>query len=185
MEKKLGEVTHFFAGPSAAVLRLSSDLKVGDEIHIVGFTTDLTEKVMSMQINHSDVSQAGPGDDVAILVKDRVREGDEVFLADKEAMAAAPLAAAPRAMTPMTPALSPGVPSTPMVAPKPAAPKPAAKPAAKAPAKAKPKAKKAKKAAKPKSKKKPDKSKAKAKKAKPKAKAKSKAKAKPKKKSRR
>jgi translation elongation factor EF-1alpha len=181
MEKKVGEVTHFFAGPSAAVLRLSSDLKVGDEIHIVGFTTDLNEKVTSMQINHTDVNQAGPGDDVAILVKDRVREGDEVFLAEKEAMPSAP-----KALAPMAPALAPGMPSMPMATPKPAAPKPAPKPAAKAPAKAKAKPKaKAKAKAKPKAKKKPAKSKAKAKKAKPKAKAKAKAKAKPKKKSRR
>jgi putative protease len=176
MEKKIGEVTHFFAGPSAAVLRLSAELKVGEEIHIVGFTTDLTEKVTSMQINHNDVSTAKPGDDVAILVKDRVREGDEVFLAEAGAMMEAPKAITPTA-TPMAPVM----PMKPAVAPTPAAPKPAAKPAVKAPAKAKAK----KKAAKPKTKKKADKSKAKAKKAKPKAKAKAKAKAKPKKKSRR
>jgi hypothetical protein len=173
MEKKIGEVTHFFAGPSAAVLRLSSELKVGDEIHIVGFTTDLTEKVTSMQINHNDVSSAKPGDDVAILVKDRVREGDEVFLAEKEAMMETP-----KAITPMATPMAPGMPSTPMAAPKPAS-KPAPKPAAKAPAKKK--AKKAKAKAKPKAKAKA-KAKPKAKKAKPKAKAK--AKSKPKKKSR-
>src|SRR3990172_9749542 len=97
MERKIGEVTHFFAGPSAAVLKLSSELKVGDEIHIVGFTTDLTESVTSMQINHNDVSSAEPGDDVAILVKDRVREGDEVFMVKKKAMAEEPKIMPPEA----------------------------------------------------------------------------------------
>jgi putative protease len=175
MEKKIGEVTHFFAGPSAAVLRLSAELKVGEEIHIVGFTTDLTEKVTSMQINHNDVSSAKPGDDVAILVKDRVREGDEVFLAEAGAMVEAPKAIMPTA-TPVAPVM----PMQPAATPKPAATKPVAK--AKAPAKA---AKTKKKAVKPKAKKKATKPKAKAKKAKPKAKAKAKAKAKPKKKSKR
>jgi outer membrane biosynthesis protein TonB len=84
MEKKIGEVTHFFAGPSAAVLRLSEPLVLGQRIHIVGATTDFSEKLTSMQINHSPVDTAKPGDDIAILVKDRVREGDEVFLVTAE-----------------------------------------------------------------------------------------------------
>jgi translation elongation factor EF-1alpha len=167
-ENKVGQVTHFFAGPSAAVLKLSAPLKVGDTIHIVGFTTDLTEKLTSMQIEHASVQQAKPGDDVAILVQDRVREGDEVFLVGEGGAAAAPAA---------KPAATPAAVSAAAAAPKPAAPKPAA--AKKAPAKAK---KKAAKKAKPKTKAKPKakvKSKAKpkankkaAKKAKPKAKAK-------------
>jgi len=153
MEKKIGEVTHFFAGPSAAVLKLTTKLNLGQQIHIVGFTTDLTEKVTSMQINHMNVESGNPGDDVAILVKDRVREGDEVFLVEEGAMAEAPMAPSP--------------------APRPAAPSPmAAKPAALKPVVKKPKPKPAKakkpKAKKPKAKK-PKAKKAKAKK--PKAKA--------------
>ena len=133
MEKKIGEVTHFFAGPSAAVLKLTTKLNLGQQIHIVGFTTDLTEKVTSMQINHMNVESGNPGDDVAILVKDRVREGDEVFLVEEGAMVEAPMAPSP--------------------APRPAAPSPmAAKPAALKPAVKKPKPKPAK-AKKPKAKK--------------------------------
>jgi hypothetical protein len=169
-EKKVGEVTHFFAGPNAAVLKLSASLKVGDQIHIVGFTTDLTEKLTSMQIDHNSVQQANPGDDVAILVQDRVREGDEVFLVDTS-MPAAPVA------LPAAPKPAGALPAASMAA-RPAAAKPAPKPAKKtAKKKDKPKAKtKAK--AKPKKK---DTSKAKAKKAAKK----SKPKAKPKKKSKR
>jgi hypothetical protein len=177
-EKKIGEVTHFFSGPMAAVLKLSAPLSVGDRIHIVGFTTDLTEEITSMQIDHNSVQQANPGDDVAILVKDRVREGDEVFLAGVEAAGSptpAPVAAAAPAAAMASASMMPA-------APKPAVPaKPAAKPAAKAKPKTKAKAK-AKAKAKPKAKPKA-KAKAKPKKA---AKAKSKkAKAKPKKKSKR
>jgi outer membrane biosynthesis protein TonB len=179
-ETKVGEVTHFFPGPSAAVLRLSAALKLGDQIHIVGFTTDLVENVNSMQIDHNSVQSANPGDDVAILVKDRVREGDEVFVV------APGTTVQPRqvSMTP-APASAMTAPSAMVAAaPKPAAPKPVAalKPAAAAEPKPKVKPKvKAKPKAKPKVKAKPKK------KAKPKAKAKSKpkGKAKPKKKSRR
>src|SRR3972149_8507446 len=117
MEKKIGEVTHFFAGPSAAVLKLTTKLNLGQQIHIVGFTTDLTEKVTSMQINHMNVESGNPRADVAILVKDRVREGDEVFLVEEGAMGAAPMAPSPGAGRP--------VPPSPMA--KPAALKPAVK----------------------------------------------------------
>ncbi len=80
MEKKVGEVTHFFAKPSAAVLKLTHKLKLGDKVHIHGHTTHLTEEITSMQIDHKEVEEAKPGDDVAILVTERVRDGDEVFL---------------------------------------------------------------------------------------------------------
>src|SRR5690606_28968345 len=79
-EKKIGVITHFLGGPSAAVLNLSAQLKVGDEISIVGSSTDLVEEVRSMQIEHNSVAEAYPGDDVAILVSDIVRAGDEVYL---------------------------------------------------------------------------------------------------------
>ncbi len=137
MEKKIGEVTHFFAGPSAAVLRLSEPLALGQKIHIVGATTDFTEKLTSMQINHSPVDDAKPGDDIAILVKDRVREGDEVFLVTAE---------------PKSPAAKPKAKAKPKKKAKPKAEKPKAKAKTKA---KKPKAKtKAKKKTKPKAKKK-------------------------------
>lgn len=93
-EKKIGVVTHFFGGPSAAVLNLSAPLKVGDEIHVVGSSTDLVEEVRSMQIEHNSVGEAYPGDDVAILVSDVVRAGDEVYLRVEQAVGYAPSAEA-------------------------------------------------------------------------------------------
>jgi hypothetical protein len=136
MEKKIGEVTHFFAGPSAAVLRLSEPLALGQKIHIVGATTDFTEKLTSMQIDHSAVEAAKPGDDIAILVKDRVREGDEVFLITVEPKSSG---AKPKAKA----------------KPKKKAKAKAKKPKAKSKTKSKAKAKKPKAKAKPKSKAKP------------------------------
>jgi putative protease len=79
-EKKLGEVIKFFGKISVAAIRLSEgSLKVGDVIHIVGHTTDLTEPVESMQIENKNVQEAGPGADIGIKVKGRVRENDVVY----------------------------------------------------------------------------------------------------------
>ena len=82
MEKKIGEVTHYYPKPHAAVLKLEKKLQLGDRVHIVGATTDFDEEVKSMQIDHQEVESAKPKDDVAILVKKRVRQGDEVFLVE-------------------------------------------------------------------------------------------------------
>jgi len=79
-EKKVGEVIKFFGKIGVAAIRLSeSSLKVGDTIHIVGHTTDLTETVESMQIENKNVQEAGPGADIGIRVKERVRENDIVY----------------------------------------------------------------------------------------------------------
>ena len=78
-EELIGEVAHYFDHVRAAVLALKTQLQVGETIHIKGHTTDLVQQVESMQLDHADVQQAGPGEDVAILVSDRVREGDEVY----------------------------------------------------------------------------------------------------------
>jgi len=79
-EKKVGEVIKFFGKISVAAIRLSEgSLKVGDTIHIVGHTTDLTETVESMQIENNNVQEAGPGADIGIKMKGKVRENDIVY----------------------------------------------------------------------------------------------------------
>lgn len=75
----VAKVTHYFNKIGVAVLVLSDALCVGDVIHITGHTTDFCQTVKSLQINHHQVVSAGPGDDVALRVPDRVRAGDQVF----------------------------------------------------------------------------------------------------------
>lgn len=78
-EKPIGKVTHFFGRISVAVLALTEPLKVGETIHIKGHTTDLTQRVESMQVEHKDIQEAKPGDQVAIKVTGRVHENDVVY----------------------------------------------------------------------------------------------------------
>jgi putative protease len=79
-EQLIGTVTHFFKGPSVAVVQLSEgDLAVGDEIHIMGHTSDFTERVTSMEVDHDKIEQAKVGDQVAIRVVERARPHDQVF----------------------------------------------------------------------------------------------------------
>ncbi len=78
-EEEIGQVSTFFARPVVAGIDLTAPLKVGDRIHIKGFTTDLELVVESMQIYNVDVKEAKPGDPVGVKVPDRVRKGDRVY----------------------------------------------------------------------------------------------------------
>ena len=82
MEKKIGEVTHYFGHIPAGIIKVSGKLSKGDTIHVKGATTDFTQEVTSMQVDHKDIDSAKKGDEVGIKTDERVREGDEVFLAE-------------------------------------------------------------------------------------------------------
>jgi translation elongation factor EF-1alpha len=84
MEIKTALITHYFARIGVAVVSLKRELKVGDTIHILGHTSDFTQKVASMEIDHHKVQSAGPGDDVALKVTEPVRENDVVYTVAEE-----------------------------------------------------------------------------------------------------
>jgi hypothetical protein len=54
-------------------------LKLGDKIHILGHSTDLIQRISSMQIEHHGVVWVKPGDNVAIRVIEPVHEHDVVY----------------------------------------------------------------------------------------------------------
>ncbi len=80
MEKLIGQVTHYYNHIAVAVLALQEGLKISDEIHIIGHTTDFKQQVDSLEINHQQVRTVGAGADVALAVNSRVRPGDKVYL---------------------------------------------------------------------------------------------------------
>ena len=79
MEVEIGQVTHYFNKINVAVLSIKEELKVGDTIHVLGHTTDFTQKVSSMQIEHKNVDTVKPGDDFAMKVIEPAREHDVVY----------------------------------------------------------------------------------------------------------
>jgi len=77
--KLIGKVTHYFGNIGVAVLELTDTLKVGDTIRIVGGTTDFTQTVDSMEIEHKKVEEAKAGDSIGLKVSQKVREGYKVY----------------------------------------------------------------------------------------------------------
>jgi len=78
-EEEIGRVTDYFAKIGVAGIDLTGKVRVGDTIRIRGHTTDLEQVVESMQIEHQQVEEAGPGDKIGIKVSDRCRDGDRVY----------------------------------------------------------------------------------------------------------
>jgi len=82
MERKIGEVTHYFTNIDVAAIELEDELNVGDTIRIKGHTTDFEMKIDSMEVDRDSIETGKPGQEIAIKVKNRVREHDEVFLVE-------------------------------------------------------------------------------------------------------
>lgn len=79
-EEEIGRVTHYFTNLGVGVVEITKDtLSVGDTIHIKGHTTDLTQKIESMQIEHETVQSAKAGQSIGLRVKEHVREHDVVY----------------------------------------------------------------------------------------------------------
>ena len=79
-EKLIGLVTHYFSDIEVAVINLSSPLKEGDSIRVVGGEeTDFKQKIKSMQIDHEKVKLAKKGSVVGTKINEKVREGYKVF----------------------------------------------------------------------------------------------------------
>jgi translation initiation factor IF-2 len=78
-ENRIGKVTHYFDRIGVAVLGLTDKIQVGDTVRFLGHSTDFTQEVSSLQIEHQNVAEAKPGQDVALKVNQKVHPNDAVF----------------------------------------------------------------------------------------------------------
>ena len=81
-EIQVGKITHYFTKIGVAVIQITdASIKVGDEIHIKGHTSDFRQKVSSMQIEHESVQIAEPAQSIGTKVVEPVRANDLVYKA--------------------------------------------------------------------------------------------------------
>ena len=78
-EHQIGKVTHYFDHIQVAVLALTEVLRVGDTIHFHGHSTDFTQKVESMQLEHKGVDEGKPEAQMALKTAQKTHEHDAVF----------------------------------------------------------------------------------------------------------
>jgi putative protease len=80
-EKKefVGKVTHYYPKINVATIKLVSELKVGDNIIVIGKTTGITNsKVEGMEIKKKSVNSGKKGEEVGIKLP-LVRKNEEVY----------------------------------------------------------------------------------------------------------
>lgn len=79
-EHPVGIVSHYFGNLGVAGIELSSELRVGDTIHVLGHTSDFTQTIDSIQIEHETVESAKAGASVGVKVNARARVHDQVLV---------------------------------------------------------------------------------------------------------
>jgi len=78
MNKEVGKITHWYDKISVAVIKLSSSLSKGDVVTITHGEDEFQETISSMQIDHKDVEKAKKGDEAAVQLSHKAKEGSTV-----------------------------------------------------------------------------------------------------------
>lgn len=75
----LGKARDYYSHLGVITLVLEAPLAVGDTIRVKGHTTDLTQMLEHMEVDHQSVQSASSGEGVGLKVADKVRSGDAVY----------------------------------------------------------------------------------------------------------
>jgi putative protease len=76
---EVGKVSHYYGKIGVAVVDLTGELKIGDEILIEGKDSKIKQKVTSMQIEHENVEKAVAGQSIGLKVDGKVKDGYKVY----------------------------------------------------------------------------------------------------------
>mgnify|MGYP001563520802 CR=1 FL=1 len=83
VEKPVGVVTHYYGNLEVAIVKFNKPVKKGTKLCFAGATTEFDQTLDSMQYEHKPIDVAKKGQEVGIKVKEKVREGDEVYLMEE------------------------------------------------------------------------------------------------------
>ncbi len=75
----IGRVVHYYNKIGVGIIKLDQALTKGDVLYFKGHTTDFSQKVEDLEINHQKVESANIGEEVGIKLDQPVREHDLVY----------------------------------------------------------------------------------------------------------
>jgi len=78
-EKEIGKITHYYSNIGVGIIELSDTLKVGESVHIKGHSSDFSQLIDSIQIEHASVPEAKAGDVIGIKAAQKVHPHDKVY----------------------------------------------------------------------------------------------------------
>ena len=73
--KEIGKVTHWYDKIGVAVVKLGDTLKISDKIKDCHGEVEFDDTILSMQIDHKDVPFGKKGDEVAMKLSGKAKEG--------------------------------------------------------------------------------------------------------------
>ncbi|MBI3335796.1 MAG: hypothetical protein HY001_04860 [Candidatus Portnoybacteria bacterium] len=79
MEKEIGKVAHYFDKAGVAVIRLTDALAVGDTIKVRKGENEFTQTVESMQVEHKPVTSVKTGEEAAVKLSQKTKQGAVVL----------------------------------------------------------------------------------------------------------
>lgn len=79
MDELIAVVSHYYGHIGVAVLDVCGEIHIGDNILVQGHTTEFSQQVCSLELNHHKIQFAGPGMEVALKVNQPVRRGDRMY----------------------------------------------------------------------------------------------------------
>ena len=82
MGKEIGKVIHWYDKIGVAVVKLKSTLKVGDKVKVTRGDEEYEDTVTSPQLDHKDISSAKTGDDAAIKLSQKTKEGSTISIVE-------------------------------------------------------------------------------------------------------
>ena len=74
-ERGIGKVIHWYDKIGVAVVRLATPLTVGDKVMVKHGEEEFEDTVSSMQLDHADVSSGKAGQEVAVKLSQKAKEG--------------------------------------------------------------------------------------------------------------
>ncbi len=81
-EKEIGTVTHWYDKIGVAVVKIKNSLKVGDKVKVKKGDEEFEDTIASIQIDHQSVETAKKGDDAAVKLSARAKEGAVLIKAE-------------------------------------------------------------------------------------------------------
>jgi hypothetical protein len=76
---KVGRIEHFYSKAGVAIVDVTATIRKGDRIVIRGSTTNISQVIDSMEVEHAQVVEAKAGHKVGLKVSARVRENDIIY----------------------------------------------------------------------------------------------------------
>lgn len=81
MDIQIGKITHFYDKIAVAVVSvMNQPLKKGDTVKISGHDNEFTQKIGSLQMEHTQVGEVPVGETCGMKVDQPVKAGDMLYL---------------------------------------------------------------------------------------------------------